>query len=476
MGSRQQREHRQAGGQRQSEREQDPDHQEQREAADHRDRRQHQHQEAGGGRQARGGDHGPAPSGRLDRRARGRGAPLRSLDEPSLELDRVVDREADQHRQHRDRGHGQRAADQRQGSEGEPRCAERDCERKQPHRRAEDQRQGDHHDRERRREQDEHLGRELLGKPCEDHRNPADHVAGRLRSPASPGQPETRVRDRLPKQRDRLLTLGVAEVRAQPDRDQRRARAGNDRGEPRLRYAPRRGAFADHRGDEARAVEPRQAELAVLKPEVEDPLSEPQRSPLTGGCGGLLLLRSAKGRVSSPRERLGGCVLGLGLARGRLLPQDPVGLDRELVEEGRRAEDDRARVEARDRRARRRRRLAADHPAAGGLAREAPFERQHPAQVASLENLAQLPLDQDLDRLVAERPVEALGRGIGARATVDQRVGAAIGLEPKRRDRPDQAQQDGRHDHRRRPLHGTPGDPCQQISHPHLARVWTDAG
>ena len=114
----------------------------------------------------------------------------------------------------------------------------------------------------------------------------------------------------------------------------------------------------------------------------------------------------------------------------------------------------------------RRRGLAADHPPAGRLARQAALQRQQPPEVVGAQELAQVALDQDLDRLVPELLVEALGRGVGAGATVDQRVRAAVGLEAQRGDRPDQGQQDRRHDHRRRPLDGPPGNPCQQVPHP----------
>ena len=70
-----------------------------------------------------------------------------------LQLDRVVDGEPDEHGQHRDRGHGQRRAGQRQRAEGQPGRRHGDDERQQAQPRAEDQRQRERHDDERRHEQ-----------------------------------------------------------------------------------------------------------------------------------------------------------------------------------------------------------------------------------------------------------------------------------------------------------------------------------
>ncbi len=115
--------------------------------------------------------------------ARGGEEPLaQRLDEARLELDRVVDRQPDQDGQHGDRGHGQRTADERQEPERDPCRAERDAERQEPERGAEHERERDHHRRERRRQQDEDLRRELLRQALEHDRHAAHHVA-RLRRP-----------------------------------------------------------------------------------------------------------------------------------------------------------------------------------------------------------------------------------------------------------------------------------------------------
>ena len=71
-----------------------------------------------------------------------RSAPPRVLVEARLELDRVVDGEPDQDRQHRDRGHRQRAADEAEQAEGDRRRRQRDRQRQQPPARAEDEEAG----------------------------------------------------------------------------------------------------------------------------------------------------------------------------------------------------------------------------------------------------------------------------------------------------------------------------------------------
>ncbi len=112
--------HRDPERQRAHERDRDAGHEQQAEAADHRHRRQREHEEARGRR----------GRGRRDRRRAARRRPVdrlgdrlarpRLLLHPRLQLDRVVDREADEDRQHADRGHRQRRAEQRQAAEGQP--------------------------------------------------------------------------------------------------------------------------------------------------------------------------------------------------------------------------------------------------------------------------------------------------------------------------------------------------------------------
>ena len=107
-----------ARGQRQPEGDRDPDDEQQAEAPDHRRRREQQGEEAGAGRQAGDGDRRAAPRHGPASRLRPSGPGVDLLVVAGLELDRVVDREADQDRQHRDRGHRQRAAGDAEETEG----------------------------------------------------------------------------------------------------------------------------------------------------------------------------------------------------------------------------------------------------------------------------------------------------------------------------------------------------------------------
>src|SRR5581483_766654 len=132
-----------------------------------------------------------------------------------------------------------------------------------------------------------------------------------------------------------------------------------------------------------------------------------------------------------------GVALG-GLSRGaslddrglELAPEQPLRLERELVEEGGQPVDDEARLERGDLRAGGGGGLALEDVAAGRLAREAALEREQAPQVGSQEQPAQVLLDEDLDRLVAELLVEALRRRIRARAGVHERARAGVGIEP----------------------------------------------
>ena len=209
----QQGEAREAHRERQREGDHEPEHEEEREAANHRDRREHQHGEARHRGQAGRCDHRAPPCGGLHRRSWRRGARSHRLRKAGLELDRVVDGEADQHRQDRDRGHGQRAPDQRQEAEHEAGRADRDPERQEPQRGPEDQREGDHHRRQGGGQEDEDLAGELLGEPLEHHRHAADHVA-RLGVRRPLLEAEARIGHGVPEEGDRLAALGLARARA----------------------------------------------------------------------------------------------------------------------------------------------------------------------------------------------------------------------------------------------------------------------
>ena len=92
-----------------------------------------------GGGEPRREDRGPA--GRDGGHGRLRLAPRRSLVVARLELDRVVHRQADQHRQRRDRRHRQVAAGERQRAERHGRGGERERQRQQPQPRVEHERE-----------------------------------------------------------------------------------------------------------------------------------------------------------------------------------------------------------------------------------------------------------------------------------------------------------------------------------------------
>ena len=108
-------------------------HQEKAEVADHRGRREVEGQEAGGGGEACGGDRGAAGGGGATRRIGAGETRGDGLVEAGLELDRVVDGEADQDRQDGDRGHRQRAAGEAEEAEDERRRREGDGQRQQAH-------------------------------------------------------------------------------------------------------------------------------------------------------------------------------------------------------------------------------------------------------------------------------------------------------------------------------------------------------
>ena len=175
-----------------------------------------------------------------------------------------------------------------------------------------------------------------------------------------------------------------------------------------------------------RVVEPRQAGLPVLEREALRAAAGTGVSTCWPAAGRGLLLRGwPRGPASSPAAPpAAAACCACAIAACDCWPSSLLRLDRELVEEGRRAEDDGARRRAAAIAAHGAgRRLAADHLAARRLARQAALERQQPPEVAGQQELAQVALDEDLDRLVAELVVEALGRRVGAGAAVDQRVG-----------------------------------------------------
>ncbi len=163
----------------QTKRDRDAHHQQQAEAPDHRHRGEEQHQEAGAGGQRRGRDRRRGVGGGLpDRFGRGHvTTPARCSRQPprllgaSLELDPVVDGEADQDRQHRDRGHRQRGTEHGQQPERDPGGGERDRQRQQPETAAEHDQQRRRHHQQRGDQQARDRAGDLRGQIVDDDRH-----------------------------------------------------------------------------------------------------------------------------------------------------------------------------------------------------------------------------------------------------------------------------------------------------------------
>ncbi len=180
--------------------------------------------------------------------------PLRraGLLHPRLVLDRVVDPEPEQDRQHRDRRHRQRRAHERHRPERDRHGGERDQQRQQPQPAAEDQAQHDRHHHEADEQQPQGRARQRVGQVLGHDRRAGDRVGGvalelELRHPHGRAH-----------ELDRLGPLRVGQRRLQPHLDQRRLRRRHEVGEARLR---RRGAarrVEEQRRDEVRVVDPRQ--------------------------------------------------------------------------------------------------------------------------------------------------------------------------------------------------------------------------
>ena len=157
--ARAERERGRSGGHRCCECEGDADDEQNAEAADHRDRGQQQDEEAGGGCERGGCDGGRAGAGCSRDRVDALCACRLLLLDAALELDRVVDGEADQHRQDGDRGHREAGAGECHRAERHARGGERDQQRQQPQARAEQQQQGERH----RRDGDDQQHRDPVG-------------------------------------------------------------------------------------------------------------------------------------------------------------------------------------------------------------------------------------------------------------------------------------------------------------------------
>ncbi len=242
------------GGEGEQEGDRDAGQEQQAEAPDHRGRGELQSKEAGGGRDAGGGDRraafGRSRAGRLvDPRLRRQGAALgvrpRGLNrrdllvEACLELDRVVDGEADRDRQDGDRRHRQDAAEEPEQAEDD--CRRRQCQgqREQAQTGAEDGQQSQRHRRQRHPEEHQ---QGVLQRPFEavDHdRGAGDDVAATLQLETGSGLAflgaglaRGRVGDRGLDQLDRPVPIGGTQARLQPHHDLGRAAVREEVGEP----------------------------------------------------------------------------------------------------------------------------------------------------------------------------------------------------------------------------------------------------
>ena len=172
---------------------------------------------------------------------------------------------------------------------------------------------------------------ELRRQPLDDRRYPADHVASAL-------ELEVVLADRLAEEADRLAALALGEVGPQLDEDLGRVRAREQKRELLLRDAAGEARVEDDRADVLRVVEPRRPGLAVLDREVEDLLLELRQDLLAGRARRRRLLVGREPLPFGPLRRRRGRGAGLLQRRLGLALEQLLGLDRGLVEEGRRPE------------------------------------------------------------------------------------------------------------------------------------------
>ncbi len=432
-----------AGAERAAEREHDPEHQQQAEAAHHRHWGEQQHQESGRRREA----------GRDDRRAaRDHGRHRRlgvsaclCLVEAGLELDRVVHRQADQHGQRRDRRHREAAARERQRAEGHGRRGERKPQRQQPQARAEHQRQRSRHQHQSRSEQDEDRALHGVGEPLRHHRHARDDVARALSGL------EDLLPRRLPNQVDRARLLCLGEVRPQADLDQRRVLRGEQVGEPRLGHARlSRGPVEHERGHEGRVVDSRDAAEPVLERQPERFVDELRLDRIGGGLRKALLLR---GRIATPLRELARGLGGLLRLRGGgllLLRELVLDLTDSRVDERGRPVHDLRGLQVRDLPADRRQ-AAEPLLVVGNVAAEAALEPQHAIEVRCQHGAREVAVHEHEDGLAAEVALEALRVLEALRATVHERLRGRARLEAQRESSATQRQHGGEPKHQQRP-------------------------
>ena len=93
------------------------------------------------------------------------------------------------------------------------------------------------------------------------------------------------------------------------------------------------------------------------------------------------------------------------------------------------------------------------------------LQRQQLAEVGREDELVQVALDQDDDRVIAKALLEVLGRAVGGRVVVDELIVAGVGLQLDRADDREHRDQHRRDDDRDRLLDAPARDPCEAIPH-----------
>ncbi len=470
----QQRKGRGAGRERAQQRKRDPRHEQHAEAAHHRHGREQQHQHRGGARRGGGRDRRAAGGRRaLDRRTTlrtrrraggGRGVQfLQRLSDPRLELDRVVDGEPDEHRQHGDRGHGQGGPRRRERAEGERRGEQRESERQQPRSACEHEpeRAGHHHDH--RDQQKRDRARDRLGEIGDDHGLAGDRVAragGRqlpLRHPHGGAD-----------RRDRRVALGLREPRPQPRRDQRAVTAREEVGEALLRDpGPLRGV-EDDVGDEFLVLQARCGGESVGERQRDELRAVARGGHLCCFLAELAHFRFAQpARASGAFDRLFSLLAGAGrrlVEAGQLL----LDLFGGLVEEGAGAEHDLDRAEFRQPPARSVHAALVRERRARHAPGEASLEAEQPLEVRTEHQLLQVAVDEHRDGLFAELAVEGLCAPVGGARSRDEAAGRSARLQPQREHGADDPQHRGEGQHEWRPPRGATGERGEQprASHP----------
>ena len=376
-----------------------------------------------------------------------------------MELDRVVHRKSDQDRQARDHRHGERAAEQRQRAECDGACGQADAQRQQAKRRREDEREHQRHHHERRSQKDGDLALELVGQAVGKDGCARDEIRGVL-------DLEDIFRDRSADLINRLGALLLGEVGAQANRDCCRFGGREEGRELRLW-----GRVGEARVEDDGAHELRVADRGELEPE---PVLDAERHRLLhelvldafrGSVGGKFRLLLAESLLDRSAVGLIRGELGL-LLRGNLLLLELLRrLGGELVEECRRPVDDLRGLRIREVVAHLRRLDALGDLALGRGAGQASLEEEDALQVLGEDELLEVALDEDDDRIVAELLLELLGCLERVRALVDERVGLTVRRQGESADHAQDRQQHRERDHGPRALDAPRADACENAPH-----------